>query len=98
MPTIGRKRPKRSPRGDVTSMCDICGIAYLRSELVRDGAGKLKCKDEGSGRDAVTLSRLTAQNAARLRHGVTFSDPGNFDHSDDPPPTGTPTPYTPPLP
>lgn len=98
MPTIGRKRPKRSPRGDVATYCDYCGIGYLRSELVRDGAGLLRCKDEGNGRDRVTLSQLTAQNSARPRRGVVFSDPGGFDHSDDPPATGNPTPYQPPRP
>ena len=93
--TIGRHRPKSSPRNDYEAMCDYCGVAYLRSQLRRDAAHRLYCRDEGNGRDQVTLGRLIAQDSARPRHGQFPKDGGSFDHSDDPPSTGNPTPFDP---
>jgi hypothetical protein len=69
MPTIGRHRPQSSPRGDYPSRCDYCGAAWWRSSLRKDGAGKLKCPDEGDGLDAVTLNAYEA--AAATSYGQT---------------------------
>lgn len=49
--------------GDYPCFCDYCGVKWRRSQLRRDGSGKLYCPDEGDGRDAVTLSKLNAAAA-----------------------------------
>lgn len=67
MPTIGRHRPQSSPRGDYPCLCDYCGVPHYRSELVKDGAGRLKCPDEGDGLDEVTLQGIEA--AAAVNYG-----------------------------
>jgi hypothetical protein len=45
--------------------------------------------------DIVTISKALAQAAARPRRGKYPKDGGTYDHSDDPPATGNPTPYNP---
>lgn len=40
--------------------CDICGVAWPRRRLRRDGQGMLTCPDEGGGRDSFTLDILNA--------------------------------------
>lgn len=63
------------PRGDYRAICAYCGSAWHRSEMYRDAAGMLVCPQEGKGRDAVTLDRINAANAAQVpvRHR-----PGNW--------------------
>lgn len=61
MYTIGRKRPRSSPRGDHTALCDYCGAKWHRSDLRRDGANLLACPDDYRGLDSVTLSRMNAE-------------------------------------
>ena len=63
--TIGRRVRPGLPRGDFHCHCDICGVLWYRSQLRRDGAGRLVCPDEGDGLDAVTLSRLDAEALRR---------------------------------
>lgn len=67
MRTIGRRVPKDRPRGDYTCMCSYCGVMWYRSKLRKDRAGNLACPNEGSGRDAVTLSDLNAAAATECR-------------------------------
>lgn len=60
-------------------MCDICGVAWQRSKLVRKRDGMLYCPDDRAGRDAVTLSELNA----RARPSRYYpQDGGNFDSRD----------------
>ena len=64
MRTIPRHWPASAPRGDYRETCDICGALWRRSQLRRDGEGRLVCPDEGDGLDARTLD---AQNEAYAR-------------------------------
>jgi hypothetical protein len=64
---MGRSVPRNIDRkGEHLSRCDICSTPYLRSALRRGRDGLLRCSDDLPGRDAVTLSELTAQRAAGL--------------------------------
>lgn len=87
MRTIGSRRPLSSPRGDYEAMCDICGTAYLRSELTRKN-GFLYCRDDVSGLDRVEIAEAIQQDTAGRAFFTTPSDGGNFDHRDNPPPHG----------
>jgi len=58
--SIQRRIPPNQPVGDFRCLCDYCGAAYMRSELVRDGAGLLVCPGEGEGLDKVTLDEMQA--------------------------------------
>jgi hypothetical protein len=78
MRTIGRFWPTERTNGDYQCMCDICGVHWRRSQLRRDGAGRLVCPDELPGRDEVTLDRQNAAAAAR-KHTVRKMDSGNYD-------------------
>jgi len=79
MRTIGRHRPKSSPRGDTVALCDYCGVQWYRHQLYRDRANLLVCPDEGKGRDSVTLSEENAA-AARSRTGpLTHGEGGRQD-------------------
>lgn len=64
---MGRSVPRNIDRkGEHLSRCDVCSTPYLRSALRRGRDGLLRCSDDLPGRDAVTLSELTAQRAAGL--------------------------------
>lgn len=84
--TIPRHRPKTSPPGDYQCLCDYCGVQYLRSQLSRDGAGRLHCDCSNSNGDVVTLARIQAGRAERPRWVPPMRDTGTFDHQDDPDP------------
>lgn len=63
----GRSIPRRISEtghviGDFRALCDYCGAAYMRSELVRDEAGLLVCPGEGEGLDSVALDREVASS------------------------------------
>jgi hypothetical protein len=65
MPTIGRHWPRSAPRGEYTALCDVCGVLYRRSQLIRKPGGGLACSgpgtlDDARGRDEVELSRANA--------------------------------------
>jgi hypothetical protein len=79
MRTIGRHRPKSSPRGDVVALCDYCGVQWYRSQLVRDRSGLLVCPDEGDGKDSVTLSEANARAAASRTGPITYGEGGRKD-------------------
>lgn len=64
---ITRRWPKRAPRGDFTADCDVCGVAWRRSQLVHKADGRLCCPDDVRGRDTVTLSEGNAMAAANRR-------------------------------
>jgi len=53
-------------RGDYLSMCDTCGVMYLRSSLARCEDGLLRCDNDLPGRNELTLARLTAARASAL--------------------------------
>lgn len=76
MRTIGRRRPKSSPRGDAVGQCSYCGVKWLRSQLVRDRAGLYACPQDRDGRDVVTLSLLNAKSAAEPRGGSSVPSDG----------------------
>lgn len=53
-------------KGQHLSQCDVCGVMWLRSALSRGRDGLLRCENDRPGRDALTLSELTASRAAAL--------------------------------
>ena len=63
MRTIGRRWPRRAPKGDFVAMCDYCGANWRRSLMKRDRSGYLACPDDQGGRDAVTLAEEAADAA-----------------------------------
>jgi len=79
--SIPRRIPPNQPVGDFRTLCDYCGAAYMRSELVRDEAGLLVCPGEGEGLDKVALDRLTAET------GPPMYDYEGTDGARDPPST-----------
>jgi hypothetical protein len=62
----GNGRPR--VKGDYAEKCAYCGAKWFRSELKRDGSGKLYCPDEGDGLDTVTLGKIQQQNAQEAMH------------------------------
>lgn len=64
MRPVGKHRPRSSPRGDQSSLCDICGVLWYLSALTRKPDGKLYCPDDVKGADSVTLSLANARDAA----------------------------------
>jgi hypothetical protein len=52
--------------GEYKARCDICGARYLRSEMRRMRDGTLRCPDDSSGLDQVSLAEIEAENAANL--------------------------------
>lgn len=63
MRTIGFKH--RGPIRDHTSFCDICGVAWLRSELTGpDEDGYFRCPDDREGRATKELDYTRALNAS----------------------------------
>ncbi len=57
MRTVGRHRPKSSPKGDYLTFCSYCGTAYLRSQLYVDSTGLFVCPDEGVGLDVIATEQ-----------------------------------------
>lgn len=49
MRTLGRRSP-RALRGDSVRHCDYCGAAYYLSQLRRNVAGFLVCRDDDGDR------------------------------------------------
>jgi hypothetical protein len=62
MRTIGTRRPKSSPRGDVEATCDICGAHWLMSKMRVGADGLLHCPDEGGGMDRVECAQADADD------------------------------------
>lgn len=81
MRTIGTRLPPDLPSGDFKAECDYCGVPWYRSQLTLDGAGNLRCPDEGDGLDQVTLeleNAIAVQSRPRQRaprDGVTPRQP-----------------------
>jgi len=88
MRTIGYRRPRNSPRGDFETMCDICGVAYLRSRLRRRDDGMLYCRDCDGGLTRVGIANAVKSQVSGRRWTTGVTDGGNFDHQADPPPDG----------
>ncbi len=62
-------------KGQYLSQCDVCGVMWLRSALSRGSDGLLRCENDRPGRNALTLSELTAQRASALAGHVTAHTP-----------------------
>jgi hypothetical protein len=77
MRSINRHRPADSPRGDTQATCDLCGQRFYRSELRRNRAGWLVCREDQEERDPVTLSEIIARNAYH-RPAVPPNGGGNY--------------------
>lgn len=60
MRTIGRRR-RHGEHG--TALCDRCGTRWSRSDLWRDLEGLLNCPQEGTGRDATSLTKANVASA-----------------------------------
>lgn len=69
MRTISRHRPQKSPPGDIVCLCSYCGVAWFRSELVRDQAGNLACPDDARGLDTVALTLGNANYSQNRKLG-----------------------------
>jgi len=83
MQTIKRKWPGYASPGDYQCMCDICGVHWRRSQLVRRRDNLLVCPDDVMGADPITLSLANA--AAAKRHArVRPRDGGGYDDDTDP--------------
>ena len=64
--TIRRRESIARLRGNPQAGCAYCGTQWRRSELRRDGSGKLSCRDckDYEGRDEVSLARKNAAMAS----------------------------------
>lgn len=78
MPTIGYRRPRSSPRGDVQAGCSYCGAQWLRSKLYKDQDGNLVCPDEGNGRPSSTLNELNAEGAKEQHRRADYPPAENY--------------------
>lgn len=65
MRTLGNRWEQWPHPAGGTANCDYCGVKWPRSKLVRDGAGLLRCPDEGPGADATSLAQENARLALR---------------------------------
>jgi hypothetical protein len=85
MRTIGKHRPRNSPKGEYVTFCGICGSAWYRSKLFYDEQGILVCPDEGIGLDPLALERANMEmmtNWERSEHDAP-QDPLNTDTAPD---------------
>lgn len=78
---VGKHRPRSSPRGDSSALCDICGVLWYRSRLVRKADGLLYCPDDVRGLDNVTLSEGNARDAVQVLRQRQVRDSGAIDSS-----------------
>ncbi len=46
--------------------CDVCGVLWPRRQLKENGDGFLVCPDDQGGRTATELSRIDAEETARM--------------------------------
>ena len=75
---MGRSVPRSIDRkGEHLSRCDICSVPYLRSALRRGRDGLLRCENDLSGRDEVTLAELTANRAQALAQRIANVPPAD---------------------
>lgn len=101
---MARTVPRNIDRkGQHLSRCDVCGSMWLRSALRRGRDGLLRCEQDWAGRDAVTLSELTANRAASIAmqlgsrppaDGAACDTDSNGDNSSASDYTGTSSRYT----
>lgn len=82
MRTIGRKWT--GSKADYQAMCDVCGVQWLRSKLVRKADGMLHCPDEGNGLDVVSLAEGNARAAETRQYGELSRDGANWDNDPNP--------------
>jgi hypothetical protein len=83
--TIGKHWPKTAEFCDYTAKCDYCDVLWRRSQLTRDGAGFLRCPDEGDGLDRVTLDEMNLEGALeeQRRAAPGDNDRGQYPTVDD---------------
>lgn len=76
--TVGKRWPKSAPYGDIVVMCDICGVNYRRSQLIKRADGFWACTGPGTDNDASELSAvaLDQANAAMTPRGIHGSEEG----------------------
>jgi hypothetical protein len=75
---MARTVPRNIDRkGEHLSQCDVCGSMWLRSALRRGRDGLLRCEQDRPGRDALTLSELTAARAAALSQRLGSQSPAD---------------------
>lgn len=75
---MGRSVPRNIDRkGEHLSQCDVCGVMWLRSALTRGRDGLLRCENDRAGRDALTLSEITAARAAALASKASLVTPAD---------------------
>ena len=78
MRTISRHRPNPMAPLDHRTMCDICGVAYHRSDLRRDRSGNLAC-DRDYGGDVVSITEENATRAQEPLVTMGVWDSGGFE-------------------
>lgn len=78
---VGKRRPRSSPRGDSSALCDVCGVLWYRSRLVRKSDGNLYCPDDVRGMENVTLAEGNARDAVRIIRERQVRDSGAQDSS-----------------
>lgn len=75
---MGRSVPRNIDRkGEHLSRCDVCGVMWLRSQLRRGRDSLLRCENDWAGRDAITLSELTANRAAAIARQLGTRQPAD---------------------
>lgn len=80
---MSRTVPRRiDRRGEHLSQCDVCGSMWLRSALRRGPDGLLRCEHDQPGRDALTLSVLTATRASAISARIGKTGPADGARSD----------------
>lgn len=80
--TIGRRWSSTAPRGDFACSCDICGVVWRRSQLVKDADGNLSCPNDAKGRVVSELDRGNAQGAQAYARGRSRPQSGKIDTDD----------------
>lgn len=79
MRTIPGRLPSDAPLGDRRAICSYCGVAWMRSQLRKDGSGNLVCPDEGDGLDKTTLARANARDALTIKRHTVHNPDGPID-------------------
>ena len=65
--TIGRVHT--GSKRDYAHVCDVCGVTWLRSQLVRKANGTLVCPDDARGKVEADLDRANGRGLSATRAG-----------------------------
>jgi len=74
-----KKRWSRNSMGDVQKMCDICGVVWNRSKMIKDADGSWRCPDDMKGRSFKEISEGIARRARNLHKRKTIEAYGRLD-------------------